>query len=89
MNRYESSIPRVTLGIATIAVTATTLAVLVLLPAEMRVYDDPTSTLSGVVTVASASVHTGAASADLDSLGKPISASVPCTMVGRDRAQEL
>ena len=89
MNRYEFSIPRVTLGIAAAAITATTLAVLVLLPAEMRVYDDPTSTLSGIVNVASAGVHTGPGRANLDSVGTPVSASVPCTMVERDRAQEI
>ena len=89
MNRYDSSIPRVTLAIAAIAITATTLAILVLLPAEMHVYDDPTSTLSGIVTVASAGIHNGANSANLDSLGRPVSASVACPMVERDGAQEM
>ena len=85
MNHYETSTPRVTFGIAAVAMTAMTFAVLVLLPAEMRAYDDPTSTLSGIVTAASV----GAQSANLDSGGAPVSASVPCTMVVSDRAQEL
>jgi hypothetical protein len=85
MNRYENSSPRVTVGIAAAAMTAMTLAVLVLLPAEMRAYDDSTSTLSGVVTAASAGIR----SANLDSGLAPVSASVPCTRVEGDRAQEL
>jgi len=85
MNHYEIPTPRVTFGIAAVAVTAMTLAVLVLLPAEMRAYDDPTSTLSGIVIAASAGVQ----STNLDSASTPVSASVPCTMVESDRAQEL
>jgi len=46
---------------------------------------DPASTLSGIVTAASA----GDQSANLDSAWTPVSASVPCTMVESDRAQEL
>ena len=67
MNSYETSVPRVTFGIAAAAMTAVTLAVFVLLPAEMRAYEDPTSTLSGIVTAASAAVHASALSAKLDS----------------------
>jgi len=81
MNHYETSTPRVTFGIAAVAMTAMTLAVLVLLPAEMRAYDDPASTLSGVVTAASAGVQ----SAKLESAWTPVSASVPES----NRAQEL
>jgi hypothetical protein len=89
MNRYETSTPRVTLGFAAVAMTAMTLAALVLLPAGLRVYDDPTSTLSGIVTAASAAVQTGADETSLDSAATPVSTSVRCTMVERDRAQEL
>ena len=85
MNHYETSTPRVTFGIAAVAMTAMTLAALVLLPAEMRAYDEPASTLSGVVTAASAGIQ----NANLDSAWTPVSASVPCTMVESDRAQEL
>ena len=84
MNHYESSTPRVTFGIAAVAMTAMTLAVLVLLPAEMRAYDDPASTVSGIVTAGSAGVQS-----TLDSARTPVSASVPGTMVESDRAQEL
>jgi len=89
MNRYETSTPRVPIGIAAVAMAAMTLAALVLLPAELRVYDDPTSTLSGIVTAASAAVQTGTDETNLDSAGTPASTSVRCTMVERDRAQEL
>lgn len=89
MNRYEVSTPRVTLGFAAVAMTAMTLAALVLLPAELRVYGDPTSTLSGIVTAASAAVQTGADETNLDSAETPVSTNVSCTMVEGDRAQEM
>ena len=72
MNHYETSTPRVTFGIAAVAMTAMTLAALVLLPAQIRAHDDPASTLSGIVTAASAGVHTGVAGANLDSAGTPV-----------------
>jgi hypothetical protein len=89
MNGYEPSIPRVTFGIVAVAMTAMTLAVLVLLPAEIRVYDDPTSTLSAIVATASAGIGASATSAKLDSLVTPVAASVPCIMVDQDHAQEM
>ena len=58
MNGYEISTPRV---IAAAVMSAITLAVAVLLPAEMRVYGDPTSTLSGIVTAAAAAADVRAA----------------------------
>jgi hypothetical protein len=89
MNRYETSTPRVTLGVAAVAMTAMTLAALVLLPAEMRAYDDPTSTLSGVVTAASAAVPTETDETNLGSAQTLVSTTVHCPMVERDRAQEM
>ena len=89
MNRYEISFTRVILGIGAVAMTAITLAVFVLLPAAMRAYDDPTSTLSGVITAAAAGADARAASVNLDSLGRPTSASGQCTTVERNRAQEM
>ena len=89
MNRYEISIPRGIFGIAAVAVTAITLAVLLLLPAAMRAYDDPTSTLSGIVTAAAAGADARAASVNLDSVGRPTSASGQCATVERNRVQEV
>jgi hypothetical protein len=89
MNRYETLTPRMTLAIAAFAMTAITLAVLVLLPAEMRQYDDPTSTLSAIVTIAPTSGQTGAFSANLDSAETLVAARMPCTVTERERAQEL
>jgi hypothetical protein len=89
MNHYEVSIPRVILGIGAVAMTAITLAVFVLLPAAMRAYDDPTSTLSGIVSAAAAGADARAASVNFDSVGRPTSASGQCTTVERNHVQQM
>jgi hypothetical protein len=63
MHRYETSTPRVALGIAAVAMTAITVGILVVMPARIEaISHEPVSTLatSQVTTLASTSAVTGA-----------------------------
>lgn len=80
MNGYKTSIPGAIFGLAALAMTALTLEVFVILPAEIDRSDD-LGPLSGVVTAASAGVSAIAAGSDPDSFRQPTSAPVSRTTV--------
>ena len=86
MNGYHSSVPRAIFGLAAVTMTALTLTGLVFLPAEIDASE--LGTVSRVVTAASAGASTIAASSDLDSVRKAVSAMVSCTTVKPGHGQK-
>jgi hypothetical protein len=50
MRRYEPRTPRLALGLASLAVSAIVLSVLVIFPAQTDAYDDPLTALAAVVS---------------------------------------
>ena len=86
MNGYKTPIAHAIFGLAAITMTAFTLEVLVILPAEIDRSDD-LGPVSGIVTAASAGVSTIAASSDPDSFRKPASATISCTTVKLEHVQ--
>jgi len=85
MNGYNTSIHRAIFGLAAIAMTAFSLEVLVILPAEFD-RSDGFGPVSGMVTAAHAGVSAIAASSDPDSFRQPASATTSCTTEKPDPA---
>jgi hypothetical protein len=91
MHRYETSTPRVALGIAAVAMTAITVAILVVIPARIEaISHEPVSTLamSQVTTLASTSAVTGA-TIDVVAVHGPGLATASCTVQSERRAGRL
>ena len=86
MNGYQNSIPRPIFGLAAVTMTTLTLAGLVFLPAEIDASE--LARVSGAVTAATAGVNAIAASSDIDSAHKAVSATVSCTTAKADHAQD-
>ena len=80
MRRYEPSTPRVALAFAALAMTALSLGLLIVWPAEMDGLDEVGYwASSGVVTTASAGIVGGNASDDDgEDVGPPASSAVQC-----------
>jgi len=87
MQRYEPSTPRAALALAALAMTAASLGLLVVWPAEMDGYDEAgTWAMSGVVATASAGAVGDVATDDVAAAGAPATPAVQCTVVKTDRA---
>jgi len=80
MNHYEPSAPRVAFGIAAVAMTAITIGVSVIMPAQMDSTSREPRTLaaSTVTTPASTDIATGSASIDVAAVYEPGLATIPC-----------
>jgi hypothetical protein len=78
MNRYETSIPRVALGIAAVAMTTITLAVAVVMPAQ-TVSDSREPGLAAKPTApASRRVVADSATTDVVAVREPSLSAAPC-----------
>lgn len=80
MHRYETSTPRVALGITAVAMTALTMGVLVVMPASMEAarHEPRMLAASKVTTSPSIRVVTGA-TIDVVAVHEPGLATAPCT----------
>jgi hypothetical protein len=90
MNRYQPSIPRVTFGIAAVAMTAITIGVSVVIPAKMDSGSREPRLLaaSKVDLPASTDVVAGSASIDVVAVHERGLATVPCTSSKPNRKPE-
>src|SRR5436190_8436654 len=81
MNHYEPSVPRVAFGIAAVAMTAITIGVSVIMPANMDSDSrEPRMLAASTVTApVSTDVAAGSASIDVAALHELGSATVPCS----------
>ena len=89
MKHYESSIPRVVLGIATVAMTVITIAVSVILPAQMDSGSREQRMLAASKIRAPASMGLATAtSIDVVAVRQPELSTVPCTASNPNRKPE-
>lgn len=89
MHCYETSTPRAAFGIAAVVMSAMTIGVLVVMPANTQANRSETPTLAAsyVTTLASASAVTGA-TLDVVAMQEPASATAPCTPAGPYRTPD-
>jgi hypothetical protein len=85
MRRYEPLTPRLALAFAALAMTAITLGLSVVLPAQMDAYGDDNWAASGMVATAVAGVVGGIEDDDVDA-GKPAPTAVSCPVLKAEHA---
>lgn len=90
MNRYQTSIQRVTFGIAAIAMTTITIGAAVIMPAKMGSdsREPPMLAASKIAAPASMGAVTGAASIDVVTVREPGLSTAPCTLPDPNRKPE-
>jgi hypothetical protein len=90
MNRYQPLIPRVTFGIAAVAMTAITIGVSVIMPAKMDSDSPEPRVLEALTVTAPASTGdvTGSDSVDVVAVHKAGLSAVPCISQQPNRKPE-
>jgi len=87
MNRYQALIPRVTFGIAAVAMTAITIGVSVVMPAKIDSDSREPRMLEALTVIAPASTGevTGSGSADVVAVHESGLSAVPCISPHQNR----
>jgi hypothetical protein len=87
MHRYEPSVPRVTLGIAAVAMTAATIVASVILPAKTG-SDSPASQMIAASRVTGPSSMGSAPSVDAVAAREPKAGPIPCSFTKPNHKRE-
>ena len=88
MNHYETSVPRIALGIAAVAMTAITIGISVVVPAKMDSSREPRMLAASKVTAPASNGLVPATSIDVVAVREPGLSTVVCNPAKPHRALE-